>query len=310
MQAIFNELSTMQLPEISESQIKAILKDFIKVCKHLQSLDSTFKLRVNVYFWETPLNTLGAFREYLTTNEALKDELDFMYAITDSPYLPNDEIDIDSDKFLEEDLVWLNDARKVPVDPDSGIRVAYAFYPKPAPVISFNTESWKKVGFINVVPLSKPNIKLINISNENQIFEIHFEKIINDYFDLKKGNPTSVKVDGILPNIAITNTFLEYFEFYIDRNDKKGRVLNSKPTDTKKIGNTIAKLNGWVRNEKYSKLSKREVFNHSDKDSIFLTIDTEKGDFEIHNSNNNHLGAISFDGTKIEAPKGHKLKFK
>ena len=75
MQAIFNELSTMQLPEISESQIKAILKDFIKVCKHLQSLDSTFKLRVNVYFWETPLNTLGAFREYLTTNEALKDEL-------------------------------------------------------------------------------------------------------------------------------------------------------------------------------------------------------------------------------------------
>ena len=183
MQAIFNELSTLLLPEMAEAQIETILKDFIKVCKQLKTLDSTIKLRVNAHFWETPLNGLGVIREYLSNNDELRNERELLYAIIVSPYLLNDEIDIDNDKFLEEDLVWLNDARKVPVDPDSGIRVAYAFYPKPAPVISFNTESWKKVGFINVVPLSKPNIKLINISNENQIFEIHFEKIINDYFE-------------------------------------------------------------------------------------------------------------------------------
>lgn len=311
MQAIFNELSTLQLDKLEESEALVILKNFIQVCKHFQSLDSTFKLRVNPYFWETPL-TVGVIREYLVGSEELKDELYFLYAIIDSPYLPNEEIDIDNGKFLDEALVWLNNEQKVAVDGDSGIRVAYAFYPKPAPMISFNTKDWEKIAFINVRPQSKSPIKLINISNHNQIFEVHFEMLIDDFFALKKGNPTTVKISDILPNSIITNTYLEYFEFYTDRNDGKGRVLNSSSTThTAKIGTTIAKLNGWIKHEKYSKINSRVVFNHTHKDSIFISIDTEKGDFEIHNSdkNSNHLGAISFDGIKIEPPKGHKLKF-
>ena len=56
----------------------------------------------------------------------------------------------------------------------------------------------------------------------------------------------------------------------------------------------------------------RTVFHHHKSNTIFISIDTEKGDFEVHDSkkNTNHLGAISFDGAKIEPPKErHKLKF-
>ena len=132
-----------------------------------------------------------------------------------------------------------------------------------------------------------------------------------EYLELESANPTSAKVDAILPNKNITNVYLDYFHFYVVR--KEGRILNSTIPikDTEAIGGVVAKINGWKREKEYSKINKREVFSHIKKKTIFIAIDTEKGDFEVHNSNKtgNHLGAISFDGAKTEEPKRHILKF-
>lgn len=307
MQAIFNELSAPQLSEMGKSQAIDTLLNLIQVCKQLQALDSTFIMRISEHFWQIQLNDCGTIREFLDGNDELNDNQYFLYAITDSPYLPDEEADVDNDRFLDGMLVW----EEIIIDADSGIRTAYAFDPKPAPMISFATENWHELNFIKVVPISNPTVKLINIATTKQIFEVHFDTIATEYLDLEIGNPTSVKVEDILPNKFITNLYLAYFKFYIDRNE--GKILDStKPIkEIDKIGGVVAKLNGWKRENEYSKINKREVFSHIKKKTIFITIDREKGDFEIHNSdkNDNHLGAISFDGEKIEPPKGHKLKF-
>jgi hypothetical protein len=120
-----------------------------------------------------------------------------------------------------------------------------------------------------------------------------------------------VRVDAILPNKKITNAYLDYLQFYVVR--EEGKKLNNTISVTKinEIGGVVAKINGWMRHRQYSIINKREVFSHVKSKTVFIAIDREKEDFEVHNSNknSNHLGAISFDGAKTETPKGHKLKF-
>lgn len=308
LQVVFNELSVPQLAQMSENQSKDMVLNLIQVCKQLKLLDSTFKMRIDESFWKTQLDDLGTIRDYLEQSDELGDERYFLYAVTDSPYLPNEDTDIDSNKFLIEALYF--DTNKQ-INSDSGLRTAYAFYPKPAPVISFATNEWIEKDFIKITSEGVSSFDLINIVTVEKLFEVHFEQIAIEYLENKKANPSSARVSDILPNQEITNEYLNYHQFYVERND--GRFLNPKnPIKTiKNIGNIVASVNGWIRNDKYSSINKREVFTHSKSKSIFITIDTEKGDFEIHNSdkNKNHLGAISFDGAKIEAPKGHKLKF-
>jgi hypothetical protein len=309
MQAIFNELSAPQLAKMSESQAIDTLLNLIQVCKHLQALDSTssFKMRINERFWRIQLDDVGTIMEFLNSNNDLSTYRNMLYAVTTSPYLPDEETDIDMDRFLDGTLVW----EGTQIDADSGIRVAYAYDPKPAPLISFATDDWRELKFINVIPISAPTVKLVNIATTNQIFETHFDTITTGYLELESANPTSAKVKDILPNKNITNAYLSYFQLYVER--EEGKVLNNdiSVSQIKDIGGVVAKVNGWVLNEKYSKINKRLVFSHNKKSTVFIAIDTEKGDFEVHNSNknDNHLGAISFDGEKTEASKGHKLKF-
>ena len=157
-------------------------------------------------------------------------------------------------------------------------------------------------------------IILLNITTKKQIFETHFESIVTKYLPIKTGNPTRLSVNDILPNKDITNLYLDYFEVYQQRTENKNsRTLNTaiEITQIKTIAKTVAIINNWAEHKGYSKINNRIVFEHTKTGSIFITLDTKKGDFEVHSShkNNNHLGAISLDGTKIELPKGHQLKF-
>ena len=308
MQAIFNEISALPLAQMSEEQAMKMVLNLIQVCKQLQVLDATFKMRINEQFWNIQLDDYGTIREYMTNSDDLIDDRYFLYAITDSPYLPDDDIDINIDRFLDGNLVF---GGAIVLDADSGIRVAYAFDPKPAPMISFASGVWQNMNFIEVRPRLHPFVKLINLATIQKIYDVHFEEISTHYLEIKTASPTTVRVDAILPNKIITNAYLDYTKIYVERN--KGKVLNSGITikQIKDIGGIVAKVNGWIRHKEYSRINNREVFNHHKSKTIFIAIDTEKGDFEVHNSNknDNHLGAISFDGAKNEPPKGHKLKF-
>ena len=296
MQAIFNELSAPQLAIMSEKEAIDTLLNLIQVCKQLQSLDTTFKMRINKHFWAIQLDDIGTIGEYLENAEELNDDRYFLYAVTDSPYLPDEDADIDIDKFLNEPLF----GKGVLIGDESGIRTAYAFYPKPAPIISFKVSDWDKLSSIKVKPHLQPEINLLNIGTIEHIYDIHFENIVTHYLETQVANPLSLNINDVLPNKIITNFYLDYFKFYVERDG--GKTLNSNigVTAINQIGGVVAKLNGWARHDSYSRLNGREVFYHVKKKTIFIAIDREKGDFEVHSSekNDNHLCAISFDGAK------------
>ena len=268
MQAIFNEMSALQ----SEKQAIKMILDLIQVCKQLQVLDSTFKMRINEHFWNIQLDGYGTIREYLENSDDLTDGRYFLYAITDSPYLPNDDMDIDAEKFLEEDLTWGTTV----LDAENGIRVAYAFDPKPAPMISFASDIWQSMDFIEVKPKNKSVTKLINIATSYQIFDIHFETIVLGHLKVETANPTARQVDAILPNKNITNAYLDYKKIYIARNGGKILKADIPITNRKIIGGIVAKINGWIRHEKYSKINNREVFNHHKSKTILPKKETLK----------------------------------
>ena len=230
--------------------------------------------------------------------------------VTDNPYLPDDNFDINHEKFLDEKI----DLNGRLIDPDGGIRVAYAFDPNPVPIVSFTTDDWEVLDYIDIKNSDNDIVKIVHIATEKQIYEVHFEEILTKYITLDSANPSShaIEIDKILPNKKITNLYLEYCKFYENR--QLGRILNTGigVTKIKEIGNMIAVYNGWKKNNRLSSINGRNVFSHMKRDNIFLSIDTEKGDFEIHSSDSdiNHKGAISFDGAKFENPKSHKLRFR
>ena len=106
MQAIFNEISAPQLAEMSKEEAQNMLLNLIQVCKKLQALDTTFKMRINEHFWNIQLDDYATIRDHIQNNDDLADDRYFLYAVTDSPYLPQEDFDIDDEKFLEEGLIW------------------------------------------------------------------------------------------------------------------------------------------------------------------------------------------------------------
>jgi len=129
-------------------------------------------------------------------------------------------------------------------------------------------------------------------------------------FDLKNKKETIFKL-GEVTNLVIKILILkDKFNNYISSEYIK--YFKEKVTIKNKTAKFIAELNYWTWDKKLSDCNGRDVFylkNTSPKTTpYFIATDTEKGDFEVHNSLGEHLGAISFDRNKFENAKKHKLK--
>jgi hypothetical protein len=114
-------------------------------------------------------------------------------------------------------------------------------------------------------------------------------------------------IQTLFPMQKVTNKILQYVDY-------KG---NSAKIE--KLAAIITEINGWEKDEDRSKINfkkkggRRDVYkpkNSYQGAILYISVDTEKGDFEVHNekATNNHLGAISFDCQKYEKPKGHKME--
>jgi uncharacterized membrane protein YfhO len=75
-------------------------------------------------------------------------------------------------------------------------------------------------------------------------------------------------------------------------------------------------MKGYVFNEKVTKINQtknaiREIYNSRTKSIIYLSIDFEKGAFEVCNYRGCHLGEFSYEGEKIgNAKPDHDIKLK
>jgi hypothetical protein len=106
---------------------------------------------------------------------------------------------------------------------------------------------------------------------------------------------------NLLPLKEISNEYLDYKNTY--QTNKNDRIGSEREVTSKKhIAKIVANVNGWEK----CNTSGRDIYKHQDS-SYYLSVDTEKGDFEIHDSKGHHCGAISFDCVKQEKAKNHKI---
>jgi len=129
-------------------------------------------------------------------------------------------------------------------------------------------------------------------------------------FDLKNKKETIFKLGEVTDLIIKILILKDKFNNY--KSSDYIKYFKEKITIKNKTAKLIAELNNWTWDKKLSDCNGRDVFylkNTSLKTTPYLiATDTEKGDFEVHNSSGEHLGAISFDRTKFENQKKHKLR--
>ncbi|MDI6534434.1 S-layer homology domain-containing protein [Bacillus mycoides] len=86
--------------------------------------------------------------------------------------------------------------------------------------------------------------------------------------------------------------------------------INEKAAEIKIASKGIAKQNGWEKNNKLSKLNKRDVYVDSKTKNLYA-VDTQHGRFEVLNKNGKHQGEVDFNlnSTKpADKSGGHDLR--
>lgn len=173
-------------------------------------------------------------------------------------------------------------------------------------VISLNTDSqWNNtklqiddIELINSGEVVK-KVNVINITTIDHAFLIVEEFANRFYGNTYHQRPT---FDNLLPLKEISNQYLEYIDFYQNKDDNQ-KGTKTEVSDKKKVAKIVAEINGW----KKCSTSGRNIYKHTQCD-YYIAVDTKKGDFEIHDTKGKHLGAISFDYQKAEgAVKNRKI---
>lgn len=81
-----------------------------------------------------------------------------------------------------------------------------------------------------------------------------------------------------------------------------------------KLGREVAYRNGYIFNKELTKINNtaiREIFSSKTNPVIYLSIDFEKGAFEVCNHSGAHMGEFSYEGKQIgKAKSDHSIKIK
>jgi hypothetical protein len=114
------------------------------------------------------------------------------------------------------------------------------------------------------------------------------------------------KFNTYFPNISYCNESFERPEFH--------KMGSKKMAEIENFGAKIAKFNFYAYDEKITKYNKssnshRRIYKSVFTPTHYLSIDFEKGAFEVCDKNGKHLGEFNFDGTRNgEAKNDHSIK--
>jgi hypothetical protein len=287
----FNELSANA---INDDNKESVLKSFFNLC--LTMIELSGKSRNNHekfnfqrllfdenFTWETYLGVPLQQYLYLIDDKWKKDRIRTLLATFDLPSIPEYRFEKPECKGL-----------------------GYANEQKILSKSLETDEKWKKINLQidkieNDEELTTSQANVTNIANLDNAFEIleqfadkFYENCYSEkmYFEANinpKDNKTENFTHNLLPLKDISNLYLTHKKLY----DENGKVQNV--TETKKITEIVAAINGW----KVCNPKGRVVYKHHNT-IYYLSNDTKKGDFEIHNSQGKHIGAISLDCKKQE----------
>lgn len=163
--------------------------------------------------------------------------------------------------------------------------------------------------------LCRENHKWKEAINSRTHFVHHIYREIDSYVSklfscgemIREENLKCPTIDSPLPNYQLCREYSKIREKAI-KDGKADREIFSK------LGKEVAYRNGYIFNEEVTRINNaaiREIFSSKTKPIIYLSIDFEKGAFEVCNHNGHHIGEFSYEGIqtgKAKADHGIKIK--
>ena len=163
--------------------------------------------------------------------------------------------------------------------------------------------------------LCRKNHKWKELVNGRTHFVHHIYRDIGSYVSelfscgemIKEENLKLPTIESPLTNTQLCSEYSEIREKAI-KDGQADRELFSK------LGKEVAYRNGYIFDEEVTRINNsaiREIFNSKTKPMIYLSIDFEKGAFEVCNHNGKHVGEFSYEGIQTgKAKEDHSIRIK
>ena len=228
----------------------------------------------------------------------------FLLGIFDSPYISEDD-----PQKTEYDLTFVTINNK---DYDcTGIAAAYL---KDSLAISLNNDNQWDICQLDIsicrlnekdqIITEQKQIK--HASKKQHIIDCHlpFLARLYNWQSYKPEFDPATRKQNILPLINLCSL---YFRESWDNFYSEIKQLNSQErvAKYKEIAEKISKIHRWKRVSQLEERNSGRVIYEIPSSEFIVGLDTEQGEFEIHNrqKGNNHLGSISFNGIQIKEKK-------
>lgn len=284
MEYYFNELSIPK--EADKHIILQQIKDFVMTCRDLKKIEfDTFRADRNIREIQIGGKLLV---EWLKNEADLRRRFKAFYS--KFPYIREDDIE-------KENIEWQTVSwnRKE----GFGLRAAHL---KNSLVVSFpSNDDWKKTEIgaqHEFLPELSDKTITEDIIVKNASLSMHCE--IHKPFAIEKLKQDEVPKDWepdkkILPRVKISNKLLNIGEFY----NRKG---NPTVTECLEMGKEVAELNFYFKNDDLTKINttKHKIRHIYESKNVsgkkrYLSIDVEKGAFEVCDEKGTHQEEILFD---------------
>jgi len=176
-------------------------------------------------------------------------------------------------------------------------------YNKKVPIVSFRTLEEFDTPTLEILnkffdeaeeEVSKSDL-VLNVSNKDH-FTTHKQYFNEQAHKIARQNSKWNAKQNPLPRTDATATYLADLKF---KNLWTNANENFRVKLANEAGTYIAEMNGWEYKPKLTKRNQRSIFKALNQ-SIYLSIDTMHGTFELHDRNGRHLGEYNFSGIQLE----------
>jgi hypothetical protein len=176
-------------------------------------------------------------------------------------------------------------------------------YNRNVPVVSFRTLEEFDNPTLDIVNKYLDDAEQEKINNNvirnvsNKAHFIHHQEYFNEqaYKNANQNGKWNAKQKP-LPRVEATATYLTDFKF-TEQWAKGNETFRVKLAN--EAGTYIAEMNGWEYKSRLTNRNQRSIFKALNQ-SVYLSIDTMHGTFELHDRNGRHLGEYNFSGEQLE----------
>ncbi len=296
MDCIFNELSLEEQID-NKGNAMNLMRELIMTCKQVNELcKKPMKLRVASDFWQKELIDGYTVINWLRDSHVNRDYRSLLNKMLDAPAI--NENKIREMEYLENNFEYQDNFIRKKCE---GLGVAYVTQNNGTLALSLNSHPrWDKHEIELLCYSSTYNKKPI-VKHASQ--KKHIDK--NRFFilSIKLDDFDTPSLSNPFPNLLQSNKLVDNDWSVLKQEIDKYR--DQRLSSIQRIAHEVAIINGYKINNHLSSLnqrlknSRREIYEAgNDRAKVYLSVDFEKGAFELCNYAGEHKGEYKFNGDK------------